>query len=81
MFEYMSRTGYIIIIALILSISFLSQQPFAAQYGKQFYFGAMDQGKVVWSKVSDWTVSEASATYAKISGGAHAGGGADSGRK
>lgn len=57
MFENFGRTGYIIIISLILGTAFLSQQPYAIEYGSKFYLGALSQEKVYQVKLTDWVTS------------------------
>jgi len=74
MFENFSRAGYIIIIIFILGATFLSQQPYAREYGKKLYLGIAVQKEIYWAKLSGWAVSNASGVYTKISGGLKGGG-------
>ena len=57
MFESLSRTGYIVVIVFIIGVAFLSQQPYAREYGKKASMAAISQGGAYLAKLSDWTVS------------------------
>lgn len=65
MFENFSRTGYVVIIVVILGVAYLSQQTYAREYGKKFYLSALAQEKVYWAKVSGWTASTAFGAHKK----------------
>lgn len=56
---------YIVIIAVILLVAFLSHQAYSWGTGKTFISGATDQASVYLSKGSNWVTSQ---IYSKISG-------------
>lgn len=45
---------YIVIIAVILSVVFLSQQPFARPFGKSVYSWSQKEASNYWSKTTHW---------------------------
>lgn len=53
----MNENGFIkniVIIAVLLIVVFLSQQPYFNEIGKKLYFQAETQVKTYWTKSADW---------------------------
>ena len=48
---------YIVLIAFVLGIAFLSQQPLFKPYGKNLYNQASIQASLYWSKANNWVTA------------------------
>lgn len=74
MFENLGRASYIIIIIFILGAAFLSQQPYAKEYGKNIYSEIIVQKDVYWARLSNWMAPETQKD-GSVAGGKEANGG------
>ena len=54
---------YIIIVAIILSIVFLSQQSYSREFGKNLFFKASETISGYWTKGSNWVTDD---VYPKV---------------
>ena len=64
----MSERGFvknIVIIVIILTVVFLSQQPYFREYGKNLYSQIKPRVEAYWSKTTDWFKNN---VYSRVSG-------------